>query len=289
MKKIKPMTKIRLVLYTFGILMGTIFPIYADLFIEWVPGKRIPFVIGCIVAGFLVGMFAFIMVKAILSRIDKEYKIILFNKLKITQFNKHESKTDLLLSMQQEFEELVNNFDDMKRNEEKRLKELSIRDGLTSLYNHRYFHEYMQEKLCNSKDPVSLLFCDIDQFKVINDTYGHMVGDCIITEVASAIKNEVKDVKGVFRYGGEEFIVILENYSTEQAYEVAEKIRLNTCGTNIFDKYGEKISTSISIGIASYPYHAVDTKNLLEKADKAMYCAKQSGRNQCKIYDEEVA
>jgi len=288
MKAIKPMRKIMIVLSSFGILMGIIFPIYADFFIECVPKKRMPFNIGCVIAGFLVGMFGYIIIKSILKRIDKYYKKTLFNKLNLTQFNNEFKNKDLILSMQEEFEELVNRFDEMKKNEEKRLKELSITDCLTSLYNHRYFYEYMQEKLANNSQQTSLLFCDIDHFKFINDTYGHIVGDCILTKVARSIKNEVKESDGVFRYGGEEFIVILENHSVEQAYEMAEQIRLNIYSSNLLNKYGKNVSLSISIGIASYPYHAMDVKALLEKADKAMYFAKQSGRNQCKIYNQEL-
>jgi len=289
LKSIKPMTKIMIVLCSFGILMGIVFPIYANLFVEWVPGKRVHFVSGCLLAGFIVGIFSFIIVKFILKGINNYYKKTLYNKLNITQFTNGQKNKDLLLDMKEEFEELLNRFDEMNKKEEKRLIELSNTDCLTSLYNQRYFYECTQKKLFKHNQQTSILFCDIDHFKVINDTYGHVVGNCILIEVAKIIKNGVEESDKVFRYGGEEFVVLLENYSVDQVQEIAEKIRLNIYYSNLLHEFDENAKVSISIGVASYPYHAFDMKDLLVKADKAMYFAKQSGRNQCKVYNEEIA
>lgn len=288
MKSINPMKKIFISLCSFGFLIGILFQFYADLFIEWTPGKRTPFVMGCIIAGFLVGIFAFVIIKVILKQIDKFYKKTLLNKLNIDYFKNGTQNKDFLLSMQEEFEELVNQFDKMKKNEEKRLKDLSITDCLTSLHNHRYFHEYTKEKLNDNNQKLCILFCDIDRFKLINDNYGHMIGDSILKEVAGLIKGEVKEKDRVFRYGGEEFIVILENESIEEAYEKAEQIRLNIYNSGLLDQYDEGCTVSISIGIASYPDHASNIEELMIKADAAMYCAKQNGRNQCKVFNHKI-
>ena len=108
MHKLKPMTKIMIALCVFGISMGMFFPIYAGFFIEWVPGKRVPFVLGCLIAGLIVGMFGFLMVRFILIIIDNYYKKILADKLGMSHFTPKEGKKDLLLTMKADFEELLN-------------------------------------------------------------------------------------------------------------------------------------------------------------------------------------
>lgn len=284
MNKIKPMTKIMIVLCIFGISMGMIFPIYAGLFIQWVPGKRLPFVLGCLIAGFIVGMFGYVMICLILKRIDNYSKNILANKLGTSAFNRRKIKKDLLLNMKEEFEELLNQFVTMKRNEENQLKELSITDCLTSLYNHRYFHESIQTKIAKGSQAIHILFCDIDNFKMINDLYGHVVGDLVLKEVASEIRSIIKQDGSVYRYGGEEFVVLLENCTLDLATQIAEKMRLKVSSSKVLNNYNREASITISIGIASYPEHTGDLEDLLNMADKAMYDAKTNGRNQCKIY-----
>ncbi len=288
MKTINPMRKIFILLCSFGTLIGVLFPFYADFFVDWAPGKRTSFMVGCIIAGFVVGIFGYMIINVILKQIDNSYKKTLLNKLYVTQFNKASQNTDVLLCMKEEFEALVSQFDEMKKNEEKRLKELSITDCLTSLYNHRYFHEYIKKKMSVKNQKLCLLFCDIDKFKLINDTYGHTVGDSILKDVSRLIKNVVKGKDPVFRYGGEEFVIVLENDCLKQAYKIAERARLNIYNSNLLDQYTEGKSVSISIGIASYPDHGLNIEDLMMKADAAMYHAKRSGRNQCKVYSPET-
>lgn len=288
MKRINPMTKILLAMCSFGILMGMMFPVYAGHFIEWIPGKKALFLTGCILAGFFVGVFGYMVLKVILRRIDTYYKKTLLRTLNVMQFNKGSHNKDLLLSMQAEFEELVNRFYEMKKDEERRLKELAITDCLTSLYNHRHFHVYVNEKLDNSSRQIGLLFCDIDRFKSINDTYGHTVGDRILGDVAGVIKREVRGGGCAFRYGGEEFIVVIEGSVLEEVYEKAEQIRLKISQIDTRAIYKEDIPLSVSIGIAMYPDHASDAEELLAKADAAMYVAKNNGRNQCRVYDKGI-
>lgn len=285
MKNIKPMIKILMILCIFGISTGAVFPIYAGYFVNWIPGKRIPFVIGCLIAGAVVGMFGFLVTLYILRKINNEYKGIMSEKLGMSHLRTNINERDMLISMKSEFEELLNQFVLMKRNEEARLKELSITDCLTNLYNHRHFYETFQRKIDNGSKEMHLLFCDIDHFKRINDYYGHLIGDMILKDVAHELKSIVND-SNIFRYGGEEFIVLVEDVSIEYAFSLAEKIRNKVSCINPLNKSNDVEKVTISIGIASFPEHSFNLIDLIDKADKAMYQAKSQGRNCCMIYND---
>lgn len=167
-------------------------------------------------------------------------------------------------------------------------KNLSITDPLTKLYNQRYLYEYLNEILSKEIDTFSLVFCDLDHFKRINDTVGHKSGDLILIEIANIIKQTI-NLKGLaFRYGGEEMVVILENMNSFKAYEVAEEIRKSISSSKYIKRIYSNFPVTISIGISSYPTDAENIDVIIEKADKAMYYVKQIGRNSTKIYNEEV-
>lgn len=167
-------------------------------------------------------------------------------------------------------------------------KNLSITDPLTKLYNQRYLYEYLNEILSKEIDTFSLLFCDLDHFKRINDTVGHKSGDLILIEIANIIKQTI-NLKGLaFRYGGEEMVVILENMNSFKAYEVAEEIRESISSSKYIKRIYSNFPVTMSIGISSYPTDAENIDSIIEKADKAMYYVKQIGRNSTKIYNEEV-
>lgn len=167
-------------------------------------------------------------------------------------------------------------------------KNLSITDPLTKLYNQRYLYEYLNEILSKEIDTFSLLFCDLDHFKRINDTVGHKSGDLILIEIANIIKQTI-NLKGLaFRYGGEEMVVILENMNCFKAYEVAEEIRKSISSSKYIKRIYSNFPVTISIGISSYPTDAENIDSIIEKADKAMYYVKQIGRNSTKIYNKEV-
>ena len=174
------------------------------------------------------------------------------------------------------------------KKENKNLRLISNTDGLTSLYNHRYFYECFNEKVRSGRRPITVLFCDIDKFKLINDIHGHTTGDMILKEVGNIIKKSVKGNGLIFRYGGEEFVVMMDNYPTKESFSIAETIRINIIKSKKIQKHCGDLPVSISIGLASYPDDSIDAKDLIEKADKAMYFAKQNGRNQCCIYKEEI-
>ncbi|UCG91279.1 MAG: GGDEF domain-containing protein, partial [candidate division WOR-3 bacterium] len=146
-------------------------------------------------------------------------------------------------------------------------------DGLTGLYNHSRFQEILQEEM-NKKHDVVLIFFDIDHFKMINDTYGHLAGD----EVLQFIGTLIQQSGLAARYGGEEFAIILPKYSLEQGLRVASRLKDHLLKSEIKFKQ-TKLRVTISIGIAHYPTDARTRVDLIEKADRALYRAKQTGRN----------
>jgi diguanylate cyclase (GGDEF)-like protein len=163
-------------------------------------------------------------------------------------------------------------------------REQSIRDGLTGAYNHRHFQESLQREVGRADRqgrPLSVLLLDIDDFKAVNDRYGHPVGDAILERIVGEIRSEVRgDMDLVARYGGEEFAVILPETPTEVAAEVAERIR-RRIDERLFrpPETDDVIRVTVSIGLAAYPRDASNKKELIEKADAALYRAKRGGKN----------
>jgi len=162
-----------------------------------------------------------------------------------------------------------------------RLQELSIRDSLTRIYNRRYFMQRFFEEFSRAKKfnlNLAFLMIDIDYFKKTNDTYGHLVGDAVLREVARLIRENVREIDFIARFGGEEFSVILPETDKAGAIMLAERIRARVSQEKIriFD---EILTTTISIGAASFPQNTLHADVLVETADKALYKAKTSGRN----------
>jgi diguanylate cyclase (GGDEF)-like protein len=163
----------------------------------------------------------------------------------------------------------------------KRVQELAITDSLTQLFSRRYFLERFEEELKRSKKfklMLSFLMIDIDRFKEFNDRYGHLVGDAILREVSRTIKENTRQVDFMGRYGGEELSIVLTDTDKKQAYFAAERIRA-AVESELMHVYDEDLKATISIGISSFPDDALEVKTLIEKADKALYLAKQQGRN----------
>ena len=151
--------------------------------------------------------------------------------------------------------------------------QLVVLDGLTGLYNRRYFNELMTlefSKLNRSQDTLSLLMIDVDNFKKYNDTNGHPAGDKLLKDAAQVFGSVVRDVDSVCRYGGEEFAVLLPQASKEEAALVAERLRAQA---NLY------LGATVSIGIGSAPADAQEAQALIDKADAALYQAKQTGKN----------
>jgi diguanylate cyclase (GGDEF)-like protein len=155
----------------------------------------------------------------------------------------------------------------------------AITDGLTGLYNHRYFHERLGEELERCREQgtsLALLFLDLDDFRAFNDQHGHGSGDRALRAVARVLEDSVRHVDLAARYGGEEFAAILIDTTEEGALEVAERIR-SGIGRTPFASGSD--SLSVSIGVATSPKDATFKDELVDKADWAMYLAKRRGRN----------
>jgi diguanylate cyclase (GGDEF)-like protein len=164
-----------------------------------------------------------------------------------------------------------------------KLKQLSITDGLTKLYNSRYFYNQLKieiDRTIRYKRPLSLLLLDIDNFKEHNDNYGHLEGDKILVKLGEVIKSCLRNMDSAYRYGGEEFTVILPETEGSEAATVAERIRAavekETFPTQNED---EPIFITISIGVTEYQ-PGEDIAFFIQRADKAMYKSKEAGRNQ---------
>lgn len=160
---------------------------------------------------------------------------------------------------------------------------LATTDGLTELYNHRYFQEQMLLQLENAKrynTQFSLILIDIDHFKRFNDTFGHQSGDAVLKQVAQKLKKNVRAADFVCRYGGEEMSIILPNTDKEEAVFTAKKI-CQIVAEKPFKLANDKESNvTISLGVSNYPEDGETTNALIEQADKRLYFAKENGRNQ---------
>jgi len=163
----------------------------------------------------------------------------------------------------------------------KKVQDMAITDSLTEVFTRRYFLERFKGEIRRSmrkKSSISLLMIDLDFFKEKNDKFGHLVGDVILKEIAKILKSTLREIDIIGRYGGEEFIVALAGIGREGAFQAAERLRSNI-EHSVFKAYDEKVSSTISIGVASFPEDGVDENILIESADKALYKAKEKGRN----------
>jgi len=152
---------------------------------------------------------------------------------------------------------------------------------LTGIYVRRHFLERYAEDFARSKRhnlKLSVLMIDLDHFKQCNDAYGHLVGDIVLKEIAKIMKDFVRQVDLIGRYGGEEFVLALPDTDRNSAIAVAERIRQEV-ERHKFKAYDETIAMTISAGVATYPDNGDDVQVLIDKADQALYRAKEEGRN----------
>ena len=165
------------------------------------------------------------------------------------------------------------------------LRVLSARDSLSGLYNHRYFCEELekafklyqdQEKDGRPKD-FSLIILDIDDFKNVNDTYGHLMGDFVIKYLADTMLANIRENDRCFRYGGDEFAILLLDTKKDMAIEIAEKLRSIVEKTPVISR-DIRISITTSMGVASFS-DVKDSKDLIRKADERLYLSKNTGKN----------
>ncbi len=159
---------------------------------------------------------------------------------------------------------------------------LSITDGLTGLYNTRYFYKQLDVEIARANrysHSFSLILFDIDNFKFLNDTYGHQAGDDVLHELAGILKAVSRATDIVVRYGGEEFIIILPNTPEQETVNLADRIRMTVEKTHFLANRTAGVTITLSGGIASYPRNAADASSLLYAADSALYAAKAAGKN----------
>jgi len=165
----------------------------------------------------------------------------------------------------------------------------AIRDPLTGLYNRRHMEEALARELARAQRgrlALSVLMLDLDHFKRFNDTAGHPAGDALLKQVATVVETRTRKEDVACRYGGEEFVLILPGMPLEVARRRAEELR-RAVGEASVEFGGQSLgSVTISVGLACYPQHGVDGLELLSAADKALYTAKERGRNQVVVYDE---
>ena len=173
-----------------------------------------------------------------------------------------------------------------------KLRTQAIRDSLTQLYNHRYFYERLDEevKRCRrSHQMFSIIMCDLDNFKAINDLYGHLAGDEILRHLASVLRDRLRSTDIIARYGGDEFAILLPDTDKAGAASVARKI-MTSIGSTLYQPTPEiSLLLTISTGIATYPSDASSARELLDKADQELFRAKRMGGNQICIYGTHPA
>lgn len=197
-------------------------------------------------------------------------------------FNKMSFKLKEYLSMldskQRELEHVNSSLESIVKERTKELELLSITDGLTEIYNKRYLMDALNTSIEDAKKfnmPFSIVLFDLDFFKSVNDTYGHMEGDVTLKAVSSFLRHKIDKTAILGRYGGEEFMIIMPDKTLDQAYQVADHYREQISDLSIGNK---EIRLTVSGGVAAY--QVGDTvKKLVERADKKLYKAKNSGRN----------
>jgi diguanylate cyclase (GGDEF)-like protein len=165
------------------------------------------------------------------------------------------------------------------------LADMAIRDALTGCFNRREFHRRLQEEMAVSRRygrSLSLLMLDLDHFKVVNDTYGHQVGDEVLKAVAGMVRLQLRAVDMVARFGGEEFTVILPETAVAGGVAVAERIRSHVENSRVTLETGEAVQITVSIGVVAFPLSGTapsSEERLIAEADRALYIAKNKGRN----------
>lgn len=191
------------------------------------------------------------------------------------------------------FESIVSQFAIALQNAKlySKMEYMAIRDGLTGIYNRRYltklFNEYLNQSIFN-KTSLTIALFDIDKFKNINDTYGHIFGDEVIKVIANLAKETANENGGIVgRYGGEEFVIVFPNKNLQDAYPSVKQLHHRIKETELHHN-GQSIFVRVSVGITSYPGTCKNPSELLNRADWAMYYSKQNGRDRITIDSDEI-
>jgi diguanylate cyclase (GGDEF)-like protein len=165
---------------------------------------------------------------------------------------------------------------------EAQLRELTITDSLTSLYNMRHFYSQLQlemDRALRYKHPLSLLFLDLDRFKQYNDLHGHLDGDQVLVRLGEVIRDCLRTTDTAYRYGGDEFIVVLPMTQGSEAWNVAERIRKQFIAAYASLEKRGRVNVTLSAGVVEY-VSGEDVASFMKRGDQAMYQAKKEGGNQ---------
>ena len=199
-------------------------------------------------------------------------------------------------ALQNSNERLIQQLDTIEQLHEE-LRHQAVHDAVTGLYNRHYLSEVLEPEIIRSereKSPLSIVMADVDHFKVLNDSYGHPVGDLFLIEIANLLKKQVRGSDFVCRYGGEEFLLVLPGATMQFAMKRAEEIR-QKCAEIVIDHAGKPITAKLSLGVATFPDQGRQGSEVIVKADQALYQSKQTGRDrvtgwidgQLAVYHEE--
>lgn len=163
----------------------------------------------------------------------------------------------------------------------KELETMATTDAVTGIYNHRAFQERLNEEVLRAErygQPLSVIIMDVDHFKRVNDSYGHLEGDHVLREISSLFTQSFRKMDYIARYGGEEFAVILPHSPKEPSFQTADRVRKAVENASLI-RSNPVAKITISMGVATFPEDGRDQKELLDRADQALYRAKQEGRN----------
>jgi diguanylate cyclase (GGDEF)-like protein/PAS domain S-box-containing protein len=184
---------------------------------------------------------------------------------------------------------LMRDITSRKRTEEK-LQILAITDPLTGIFNRRYFFDLAErefQRTVRSGEPISVILIDVDRFKRVNDTYGHGVGDEVLQTMTHICRNSIRSYDVMARYGGEEFVILLPKTGSEEAIQVAERLRMNVA-EGAMSKESPAGTITISLGVASLDQSTgLKFDQLLDRADVALYAAKRKNRNCVCLWTED--
>jgi len=175
-------------------------------------------------------------------------------------------------------------------NAKQRITQLSRTDELTGLLNMRAFNALLENEIARAtryKQPFTIIMVDVDGLKYINDRYGHSAGSHLIKSIAGSINTSIRNTDMLARYGGDEFVILMTHTSTDHARMAAERICTSIQNTSVSLK-GQRISTTVSVGIASFPDCVIEACEVFDKADIALYKSKQAGRDQVTYYDRDL-
>lgn len=196
-------------------------------------------------------------------------------------FRSREELKEVNQQLKNEIAERMQIEEELRKSEEK-YRYLAVHDNLTGLNNTRYLYQSLDNLItagATDNNPFSLIFMDMDNFKQVVDTYGHLNGSQALAEVAATIRESIVEPAYGVAYGGDEFVIVLPGFDKKQAIQKAEEMRSRMKGTIYLDSRGHKVSLQASYGVSTYPDDATDITGMLAQADRAMFEIKIKGKD----------